>query len=58
MYNKFHSVKEHVIRNRAKYAAGATFMVMLRLQFHTASEFNAFLKEHDLFDKYYEMDEI
>lgn len=39
------SVKNHVHRNRAKYAAGATFAVMLKLQMHTATQWTEFLKE-------------
>lgn len=39
------SVKNHVVRHRGKYAAGATFIVMLKLQLHTAAQINQFLAE-------------
>lgn len=39
------SAKNHVVRNRGKYAAGATFIVMLKLQLHTATQINQFLTE-------------
>lgn len=55
MHNRIRSYKEHVVRYRGRYAALATFLVMMKLQFKTAAEFNAFLKEHDLYEQYYEI---
>lgn len=35
----------HVHRNRGKYAAAATAVVFVKLNMHTAREFDAFLTE-------------
>jgi hypothetical protein len=51
-------VKNHVVKHRAKYAVAATAAVALKLQFHTANEFNTFLAEKGLLEEYYHLDEI
>lgn len=52
------STRKFVSKHRVALTVGATTLVMLRLQMKTAAEWNAFLKEHDLFDVYYAMDEV
>lgn len=39
------SVKNHVIRNRAKYATLITFLVMVEVQHMSALQWTEFLKE-------------
>lgn len=48
------SVKNHVHRNRGKYAAAATFTGMAAYHIRViAPQWNDFLDEHDLRDAYY-----
>ena len=53
--NKFEAVKNHVYTNRAKYAAGTTLAVCVAVRLHTAKVLNEFLREHDLFDEFYDL---
>ena len=53
--NKFEAVKNHVFAHRAKYAAGTTFAVCATLHVAQVAKVNEFLRDHDLFDKYYEI---
>jgi len=39
------STKNHIYRNRARYAAGATFIVMLRMQYLASSQWEEFMIE-------------
>jgi len=56
MKNKIVAAKDHVVKHRAKYAAGATAVVLVTGHIHTIGKINVFLKEHDLFDAYYDPD--
>jgi hypothetical protein len=47
------ATKNFVKKHRVAIAVAATSTVWFALQVRTASEFNEFLKEHDLFDEYY-----
>lgn len=58
MKTKFVNLMDHVHRNRAKYAIAGTSAMFITLMRYNAQEVNAFLEEHDLLDKYYQMDEI
>lgn len=62
MRDKVYRFKVHIKTHRAKYAATGTAVVLttafLKLQFRNAEILNTFLKEHDLYDEYYKMDEI
>lgn len=55
--DKLVSVKNHVFRNRGKYSAIATLTVCTALHTAQVKEVDGFLKEHNLFDKYYALDE-
>ncbi len=48
------ALKDHIFLNRARYAALATLAGCTVLQLRNAAEWNQFLKDHDLFDKYYD----
>jgi LPS sulfotransferase NodH len=39
------SAKNHIHRNRAKYAAGATLIVMARLNYMAAKQWSDFMEE-------------
>lgn len=56
--NKLTAVKNHVVRNRAKYAVAATLTVCVALQINNAKTWNAFLDKHGLTNEYYETEEI
>jgi hypothetical protein len=62
MRDKVRRLKAHISNHRARYAATGTAVVLttafLKLQFRNAEILNAFLKEHNLYDEYYQMDEI
>lgn len=53
MLKKLDSAKNHVYRNRGKYAALATLVVCAKLQMLSAKQWNEFLEEHNLTDAYY-----
>lgn len=57
MKNKFASAKYFVSKHRVAIAVTLTAALALKWQFNTAKQFNDFLKEHDLFDTYYAMNE-
>lgn len=54
------TVKNHVVRNRAKYAfvAGATSTVYVLNKTDRVAQFNDFLEEKGLLDEFYALDEI
>ncbi|QAU06271.1 hypothetical protein SEA_RICKMORE_37 [Gordonia phage Rickmore] len=54
MNEKLITAKNHVLRNRAKYAVAATVTVCVAVQYKAASQWNEFLKENDLFEKFYQ----
>ncbi|QPL14686.1 hypothetical protein SEA_SCHWARTZ33_41 [Gordonia phage Schwartz33] len=54
MNEKIIAAKKHVYRNRAKYAAAATLTVCVTVQIKAAGQWNKFLVENGLFDKFYE----
>lgn len=62
MYDKLASAKDRVTnfarKHRTAITVVATATPLIALQVRAANEMNAFLKEHDLYDKYYEMNEI
>jgi hypothetical protein len=47
------ATKEHVFRNRGKYAVAGTSLVFLALLRSNAKTWNAFLEKHELMDEYY-----
>ena len=53
--NKFEAVKNHVFAHRAKYAAGTTLAVCVAVRVREAKVLNEFLREHDLFDEFYDL---
>ncbi len=55
---KTQSVKKFVADHRVAIAVVVTATAAAALQMRTAKSFNDFLKEKDLFDEYYEMDEV
>lgn len=50
---KIVKVKNHIRRNRAKYAAAATLTVCVAFQYRIASSWNEFLEYHNLLDEFY-----
>jgi len=56
MKKKIANVKNHVVKHRTKYAVGATVVVLTAGHLRTVGKLNEFLKEHDLFDAYYDPD--
>lgn len=54
MNEKLIAAKKHVIRNRAKYAVAGTLTVCVAIQYKAATQWNDFLKENDLFEKFYQ----
>ncbi len=62
MKNKLVATKNATIafarRHRTAITITATAVPLIALQRHAAKDINAFLKEHDLYDEYYQMDEI
>lgn len=52
------TTKNFVKKHRVAIAVTATSVCWLYLMKKNAEQINEFLKEHDLFDKYYQMDEI
>lgn len=55
---KLSTLKNHVHNHRAKYAAGATATVATYFVVKRAEQWNEFLNENDLYDKFYNSDEI
>ena len=53
MNTKITTVKNHIHRNRAKYAAAGTLIACLALQREIAKQWNEFLDEHDLKEAYW-----
>ena len=45
--------KNHIRRNRAKYAAGATFVASLALHYRIASSWNDYLRDQGLLQDFY-----
>ena len=56
--NKAVSTTNFVKKHRVAIAVTTTSAVWFALQVRTASNFNEFLKEHDLFDEYYKMEDL
>lgn len=54
---KLSTVKNHVTRNRAKYAVAATLVVSAYVYRSQVKVMNAFLTEHNLIDTFYEITE-
>ncbi|QAU06744.1 hypothetical protein SEA_AFLAC_39 [Gordonia phage Aflac] len=54
MNEKLIAAKNHVHRNRAKYAVAATLTACVAVQYKAATQWNNFLKENDLFEKFYQ----
>lgn len=55
MYNeKIIKVEKHIKRNRAKYAALTTLVVCVTVQRQAAKQWNAFLTDEGLFNKFYQ----
>lgn len=55
---KLSTLKNHVHNHRAKYAAGATATAATYFVVKRAEVWNEFLNENDLYDKFYNSDEI
>jgi hypothetical protein len=53
MFDRIDRIMDHVSRHRAKYAAGATTLVFLRLMYLRGQEWNEFLKEQGIYDEFY-----
>ena len=50
---KIDKVKNHIRRNRAKYAVAATLTVCVAFQYRIASSWNEFLEENEMLDEFY-----
>ncbi|QJD49616.1 hypothetical protein HWD32_gp39 [Gordonia phage Secretariat] len=46
-------IKKHIRRNRAKYAAGATLVACLTVQYKIGQQWNHFLRDHEMLDTFY-----
>lgn len=55
MKNKIARSKKFVSDHRVAFAVGTTLAVCAALQIRNAKVLNEFLKEHDLYDTYYDM---
>jgi len=55
MKNKIARTRKFVSDHRVAIAVVATASVGIALQMRNAREWNEFLKEHNLFDEYYDM---
>lgn len=53
MNKKLTTVRNHLVRNRAKYAVAATLVVCAVINKARVSEWDGFLTEHNLLDTYY-----
>ena len=53
MNQKLNNVKNHIHRNRAKYAVAGTLTACLALQITAARQWNTFLDEKGLKEEYY-----
>jgi hypothetical protein len=53
MNEKLNSVKAHLSKHRAKYAAAATVVACYAVHRLQVKEMNNFLTEHNLLDQYY-----
>jgi len=58
MYNNYVAVKKHVHKHRAKYAVAATLTTFAVIRIRSAVRWNTFLKDHDLFDTYYDLNRV
>lgn len=58
MKNQIVATKKFVSKHRVAIAVTITASAALALQMRTAREFNTFLKEQNLFDVYYTLDEV
>lgn len=58
MKKQYVATKKFVLRHRVAIAIVGTTTVLMTLQFRNTKALNEFLKEHDLFDTYYALDEI
>jgi hypothetical protein len=58
MRNKIAAAKTYVQTHKKLIALGVTMTTIIALQNNGIKSLNEFLKENDLFDKYYQMDEI
>jgi hypothetical protein len=52
------SLKEHIQRRKVMYAVIGTSAFAIYVQYKTAQQWNNFLKEEGLYDKYYNSEEI
>lgn len=57
MKSKFVTTKNFVSRHRVAIAVTLTAALAVKLQMRNAQEWNEFLKEHNLFDEFYAMNE-
>lgn len=57
MKNQIRTAKKFVSDHRVALAVTATVIVCGTLQYRNAKVMNGFLKEHNLFDEYYKMEE-
>lgn len=55
--NTLKSTKNFVLKHRVAVAVTLTSLVWLSLQRNVAKDFNQFLKDHDLFDEYYSLED-
>jgi hypothetical protein len=58
MKNKIAATKKFVSDHRVAIAVLTTTTVLVSLQVRNAKVLNEFLKEHNLYDAYYAMDEV
>jgi hypothetical protein len=55
--NKIATAKKFVARHRVAIAVTATTIVLTAVHMRIVDDTNEFLKEHDLFDEFYAMNE-
>ena len=58
MKKKCRAVREHVRRRQFRYGVAVGLSAGLWLTMRNASVMNEFLKEHDLFDEFYALEEV
>lgn len=58
MKKQIATAKNFVSKHRVAIAVTLTAVLAVKLQMRTAREFNEFLKEHNLFDEYYALNEV
>jgi hypothetical protein len=58
MRNKIAAAKTYVQTHKKLIALGVAMTTIIAIQNNGIQNLNEFLKENDLYDKYYQMDEI